>query len=124
MGSFASIFSSESEYQRTLILGLDGAGKTVILYKLALGEIVTTIPTIGFNVEWVKHKHHEIQMWDVGGFSNVRINWPHYFQHTVAVVFVVDSSDRADMDLNKINKIPLSYIEYYIILTIFKLYIA
>jgi len=32
-------------------LGLDASGKTSILYKLKLGEIVTTIPTIGFNVE-------------------------------------------------------------------------
>lgn len=28
-------------------MGLDAAGKTTILYKLKLGEIVTTIPTIG-----------------------------------------------------------------------------
>ena len=30
-----------------LSVGLDAAGKTTILYKLKLGEIVTTIPTIG-----------------------------------------------------------------------------
>ena len=36
-----------------LQVGLDAAGKTTILYKLKLGEIVTTIPTIGFNVETV-----------------------------------------------------------------------
>ena len=35
-------------------VGLDAAGKTTILYKLKLGEIVTTIPTIGFNVETVR----------------------------------------------------------------------
>lgn len=29
------------------VVGLDAAGKTTILYKLKLGEIVTTIPTIG-----------------------------------------------------------------------------
>jgi hypothetical protein len=29
------------------MVGLDVAGKTTILYKLKLGEIVTTIPTIG-----------------------------------------------------------------------------
>ena len=33
------------------MLGLDKSGKTTILYKLKLGEIVKTIPTIGFNVE-------------------------------------------------------------------------
>ena len=35
---------------RILMVGLDAAGKTTVLYKLKLGEIVTTIPTIGFNV--------------------------------------------------------------------------
>ena len=34
---------------RFLMVGLDAAGKTTILYKMKLGEIVTTIPTIGFN---------------------------------------------------------------------------
>jgi len=32
------------------------AGKTTILYKLKLGEVVTTIPTIGFNVGWLRRK--------------------------------------------------------------------
>ena len=35
----------------------DAAGKTTILYKMKLGEIVTTIPTIGFNVETVEYKN-------------------------------------------------------------------
>ena len=30
---------------RILILGLDGAGKTTILYRLQVGEVVTTIPS-------------------------------------------------------------------------------
>ena len=32
---------------RILMVGLDAAGKTTILYKLKLAEVVTTIPTIG-----------------------------------------------------------------------------
>ena len=35
---------------RILMVGLDAAGKTTILYKLKLGEIVTTIPTIGMHL--------------------------------------------------------------------------
>ena len=50
-----------------LFLGLDAAGKTTILYKLKLGEIVTTIPTIGFNVETVEYKNISFTVWDVGG---------------------------------------------------------
>ena len=38
---------------KILMLGLDAAGKTTILYKLKLGEIVTPIPTIGFSIERV-----------------------------------------------------------------------
>ena len=34
-------------------VGLDAAGKTTILYKLKLGEIVTTIPTIGKYGNWM-----------------------------------------------------------------------
>jgi GTPase SAR1 family protein len=48
-------------------VGLDAAGKTTILYKLKLGEIVTTIPTIGFNVETVEYKNINFTVWDVGG---------------------------------------------------------
>ncbi len=36
---------------RILMVGLDAAGKTTILYKLKLGEVVTTIPTIGACVD-------------------------------------------------------------------------
>ncbi len=35
---------------RIMMVGLDNAGKTTTLYKLKLGECVTTVPTIGFNV--------------------------------------------------------------------------
>jgi ADP-ribosylation factor protein 1 len=36
---------------KILMLGLDAAGKTTILYKLKLGEALSSVPTIGFNVE-------------------------------------------------------------------------
>ena len=48
---------------RILMVGLDAAGKTTILYKLKLGEIVTTIPTIGFNVETVEYKNISFTVW-------------------------------------------------------------
>ena len=49
MGAFASLFKNlfSKKEMRILMVGLDAAGKTTILYKLKLGEIVTTIPTIG-----------------------------------------------------------------------------
>src|ERR1700730_1263802 len=74
-------------------VGLDAAGKTTILYKLKLGEIVTTIPTIGtysiniidrwaksdlgFNVETVEYKNISFTVWDVGGQDKIRPLWRH-----------------------------------------------
>jgi len=77
------------------MVGLDAAGKTTILYKLKLGESVTTIPTIGFNVETVEYKNLKFTMWDVGGQDKLRPLWRHYFQNTNGVIFVVDSNDSA-----------------------------
>ena len=79
---------------RIIIVGLDAAGKTTILYKLKLGEIVTTIPTIGFNVETVEYKNISFTVWDVGGQDKIRPLWRHYYQNTQGVIFVVDSNDR------------------------------
>ena len=47
--NFSKIFQGlfGKKEMRILMVGLDAAGKTTILYKLKLGEIVTTIPTIG-----------------------------------------------------------------------------
>uniref|UniRef100_A0A3Q7FZI3 ADP-ribosylation factor n=2 Tax=Solanum lycopersicum TaxID=4081 RepID=A0A3Q7FZI3_SOLLC len=79
---------------RILMVGLDAAGKTTILYKLKLGEIVNTIPTIGFNVETVEYKNSSFTVWDVGGQDKIRPLWRHYFQNTQGLIFVVDSNDR------------------------------
>uniref|UniRef100_K3WH20 ADP-ribosylation factor n=1 Tax=Globisporangium ultimum (strain ATCC 200006 / CBS 805.95 / DAOM BR144) TaxID=431595 RepID=K3WH20_GLOUD len=78
---------------RIVILGLDAAGKTTLLYKLKLGEVVMTIPTIGFNVEKFTYKNIEFTAWDIGGQSGLRPLWKHYFQNTDAMIFVVDSTD-------------------------------
>lgn len=81
-------------FLQTNLVGLDAAGKTTILYKLKLGEIVTTIPTIGFNVETVEYKNICFTVWDVGGQDKIRPLWRHYFQNTQGLIFVIDSNDR------------------------------
>ena len=73
---------------------MDGAGKTTILYKLKLGEIVHTIPTIGFNVETVEYKNITFTVWDVGGQDKIRPLWRYYYQNSQGIIFVVDSNDR------------------------------
>ncbi|CAK5262986.1 unnamed protein product [Mycena citricolor] len=86
--------SNRCDYDPVFQVGLDAAGKTTILYKLKLGEIVTTIPTIGFNVETVEYKNISFTVWDVGGQDKIRPLWRHYFQNTQGIIFVVDSNDR------------------------------
>ncbi|XP_072315352.1 ADP-ribosylation factor 4-like [Eucyclogobius newberryi] len=76
-----------------LMVGLDGAGKTTILYKMKLNEVVHTTPTIGFNVETVEYRNINFTVWDVGGQTVIRPLWRHYFTSTQALIFVVDSND-------------------------------
>ncbi|KAH0468722.1 hypothetical protein IEQ34_001954 [Dendrobium chrysotoxum] len=94
--SFTKLFSRlfAQKEMRILMVGLDAAGKTTILYKLKLGEIVTTIPTIGFNVETLEYKNISFTVWDVGGQDKIRPLWKYYFQNTQGLIFVVDSNDR------------------------------
>ncbi|KAL2167244.1 hypothetical protein VTG60DRAFT_1568 [Thermothelomyces hinnuleus] len=93
MWSWLSLLMKQKE-MRILMVGLDAAGKTTILYKLKLGEVVTTIPTIGFNVETVEYRNIQFTVWDVGGQDKIRPLWRHYFQNTQGIIFVVDSNDR------------------------------
>ncbi|KAG4940493.1 hypothetical protein JHK82_044180 [Glycine max] len=99
---------------RILMGGLDAAGKPTILYKLKLGEIVTTIPTIAipnsFGIKhiefWkfcvvllefvltVEYKNVSFTVWDVGGQDKIPPLWRHYFQNTKGLIFVVDNNDR------------------------------
>lgn len=101
MGKLLSKIFGNKE-MRILMLGLDAAGKTsecsesphicltiptnflllsptAILYKLKLGQSVTTIPTVGFNVETVTYKNVKFNVWDVGGQDKIRPLWRHYY---------------------------------------------
>ena len=98
MGSWLSRLISFKKDVKITMLGLDAAGKTSILYKLKLGELITTIPTIGFNVETVNYKNISFTVWDVGGQDTLRPLWRHYYQGTQALIFVVDSNDRDRID--------------------------
>lgn len=93
---FAKIFGNKE--MRILMLGLDAAGKTTILYKLKLGQSVTTIPTVGFNVETVTYKNVKFNVWDVGGQDKIRPLWRHYYTGTQGLIFVVDCADRDRID--------------------------
>lgn len=86
-----------SKEMRLLMLGLDAAGKTTILYKLKLNQDVTTIPTVGFNVETVTYKNVKFNVWDVGGQDKIRPLWRHYFSGESALRLA--SGDSSSYDL-------------------------
>ena len=85
MGSYISdlfnVFRGQKHPVGILMLGLDAAGKTTILYKMKYNENVNTIPTIGFNVETLNFKHVEFKCWDIGGQDKLRKLWQHYFDN-------------------------------------------
>ncbi|KAK3104170.1 hypothetical protein FSP39_025012 [Pinctada imbricata] len=72
--------------------------RSAILYKLKLGQSVTTIPTVGFNVETVTYKNVKFNVWDVGGQDKIRPLWRHYYTGTQGLIFVVDCADRDRID--------------------------
>jgi len=85
---------------RLLLLGLDAAGKTTVLYKLKNGsdKAIKTIPTIGLNIETLNFQGNIVTAWDVGGRSRVRPLAKHYYKETYGIIFVIDSNDHDRMD--------------------------
>mmetsp|Transcript_29234 Transcript_29234/g.40387 ORF Transcript_29234/g.40387 Transcript_29234/m.40387 type:complete len:183 (-) Transcript_29234:141-689(-) len=94
---FQDMFSTQMDV-RILMVGLDAAGKTTILYKLKLGEVQNTVPTIGFNVEEVQYGSVTFNVWDCGGQEKIRKLWKHYYEGVRGVIFVIDSTDRDRVD--------------------------
>jgi GTPase SAR1 family protein len=72
------------------MVGLDAAGKTTILYKLKLGEVVTTIPTIGFNVETVEYKNISFTGTQQLIYLLIHL-FPHSSTHLLIVYFLFTS---------------------------------
>lgn len=88
---------SKQPEAQVLLLGLDNAGKSTLLYKMKFNACVSTVPTVGFNVEMMEARKRgrniALTVWDVGGQRRMREHWKGFYQDGAAVVFVVDSSD-------------------------------
>ncbi len=87
------------KHARILMFGLDGAGKTSILYQFKLSDLVTTTQTKGFNLETIKYKDLFLTIWDIGGYNifydnKCRILCKHYLQNTDGIIFVIDCNDK------------------------------
>ncbi|KAF9356019.1 Arf GTPase arf1 [Mortierella sp. NVP85] len=96
LSSFRSFFVFSQDPTKTLMIGIDAAGKTTILYHLLLGERVTsrnTLPTLGFNIETITHNNFTMTIWDIGGGGCMPSFWRRFFHGTVGIILVVDSSD-------------------------------
>ncbi|XP_053419794.1 ADP-ribosylation factor-like protein 11 [Nycticebus coucang] len=81
---------------QVVMLGLDSAGKTTLLYKLKGHQLVETLPTIGFNVESLEAPGHMLlTFWDVGGQTPLRASWKDYLEGADVLMYVLDSTDEA-----------------------------
>jgi small GTP-binding protein len=88
-------FGNPQRRFKITIIGLDNAGKTTALYRLLDGVVVNTSPTVGSNVETIERRNVRLQCWDLAGQTAFRQGWTTFFTGTDAILFVVDSSDRA-----------------------------
>jgi len=84
-------FTKNRNNFKIIILGVQNAGKTTILYRLSLGQFIKTAPTIGSNVEELTYNNVKFQAWDLGGQESNRSVWDVYYMNTDAIVYVIDS---------------------------------
>jgi len=104
---FDSLPGTQSPYH-VVMVGLDSAGKTTVLYRLKLDSYLNTVPTIGFNCEKIKgvkgkSKGVNFVVWDVGGQEKLRPLWKSYTRHTDGIIFVIDSLDEEKFEEAKIE---------------------
>ncbi|EMC92038.1 hypothetical protein BAUCODRAFT_274508 [Baudoinia panamericana UAMH 10762] len=109
---FKSIYlhaTSKEEYS-VLLLGLDNAGKTTLLEQIKAiyspdhHPNLNTVPTVGQNVSLIDLPDCYLRIWDVGGQHSLRGLWQSYYGSAHAIVFVVDSSDVGDADIERLGK--------------------
>ena len=93
LSKIIEFFTKNRNNFKIIILGMQNAGKTTILYRLSLGQLVKTTPTIGSNVEELTYNNVKFQAWDLGGQESTRSVWDVYYMNTDAVVYVIDSKD-------------------------------
>ncbi|NXI43428.1 ARL14 protein, partial [Galbula dea] len=93
---------SKVKHANILMLGLDSAGKSTLLYKFRYNEVFLTSPTIGFNVDMIDtEKDFTLTIWDVGGQQKMREVWCDFLENTNGLLYVVDSSDKQRLEESK-----------------------
>ncbi|XP_026544217.1 ADP-ribosylation factor-like protein 9 [Notechis scutatus] len=80
--------------KQILVLGLDGAGKTSVLYSLATNHVKrNTVPTKGFNAVCVNTEETKMEFLEIGGSESLREYWKMYMPRVLLLIYVVDSAD-------------------------------
>ncbi|NWS55613.1 ARL14 protein, partial [Chunga burmeisteri] len=93
---------SKVKQANILMLGLDYAGKSTLLYKFKYNDAFLTIPTIGFNVDMIETgKAFTLTFWDVGGQQKMRQVWGNFLENADGLLYVVDSSDKRRLEESK-----------------------
>ncbi|KAK7428960.1 ADP-ribosylation factor protein 3 [Neonectria magnoliae] len=97
--------TSKEEYS-VILLGLDNAGKTTfheqvksIFIPNAPEPNLKTVPTVGQNVSTIPLADMYLKLWDVGGQHSLRNLWQSYYASCHAIVFIIDSTDIGDGNL-------------------------
>ncbi|EGC30305.1 hypothetical protein DICPUDRAFT_41641 [Dictyostelium purpureum] len=94
--------SSSKKSPHVLLVGLDNAGKTSLLYNLTNKNIDTVQPTSPQNpFEKIKVQNQKLIIWDLSGKESFRNKWRHYFVGNDIVIFVIDSTDRDRLEESK-----------------------
>jgi len=99
MGIFNSLLfgGREKKQFRLCILGLAGAGKTSLTYRILHGSVIFTMPTIGLNYEIMEFPRFTLAMYDTGGQDKLRALWPYYIQGADVIWFLIDATDTQNM---------------------------
>ncbi|KAK5134507.1 hypothetical protein LTR08_006424 [Meristemomyces frigidus] len=102
--------TSKEEYS-ILLLGLDNAGKTTLLEQIRaiIGPDhhhpnLNTVPTVGQNVSLIDLPDCYLRIWDVGGQHSLRGLWQSYYSSAHAIVFIIDSTDIGDANIDYLSK--------------------
>lgn len=110
--SFARLapeLTTVAEYS-VILLGLDNAGKTTfheqvksIFLPGSPDPKLNTVPTVGQNVSTITLPDMYLKIWDVGGQLSLRKLWQSYYASCHAIVFIIDSTDIGDGNLEQDN---------------------
>ena len=101
LSKIIEFFTRSRNNFKIIILGMQNAGKTTILYRLSLGQLVKTTPTIGSNMEELQYENVKFQAWDLGGQESTRSVWDIYYMNTDGVIYVIDSQDENNYEESK-----------------------